>query len=114
MTFLRKTSVKYFTIFTVITGLMSVNVSVGKLSDLFPDININTLLVEEIKENFKDSSESNATDGETDGLVELDWHLTHLFYLKHSLLMCSKGLSVITLLDFGNVHLDRFTPPPEV
>lgn len=109
----RQKLIQITTILTVISGLLAVNASVGKLSELFPNINVNSLLVEEIKENFKDSSESSTTDGEPECMVELDWHVSHIFHMRHAMMKNAKALAVIASLDFGNVHLDRFTPPPE-
>lgn len=111
---LRQKLIRQITIIALIAGLVSVNMAVGELSRLFPGVNVNSLLIEEIKENFKDGSKSNSNaDGEFDSLVELDWHVSNIFHLRNSMRMCSKKLSVIALLNFGNVHLDRFTPPPE-
>lgn len=109
----RQKLIQQMTIALVVCGLLAVNFSVGKLSELFPNINVNSLLVEEIKENFKDSSESGSADGQTECLVELDWHVSHLFHMKHAMIKSFKALPRTCTLDFANVHLDRFTPPPE-
>jgi hypothetical protein len=115
MKILRLKLISGISIWLVITGLMCINASIGKLSQLYPNANVNSFLVEEINKDLEDtSSESGSNmDGDTGFLDEFDWHLSFLLHLNNLTDLSSEKLHQAICLDFGNVHLDRFSPPPE-
>lgn len=114
MKFLRHKFISGVSIWLVIIGLMSINASIGKLSQFFPNTNINSLLLEEINKDIEESSESVPfMDGDGEFLNEFDWHVSFLLYLGDSIGVSQKRLHTVVHLNFGNVHLDRFSPPPE-
>jgi hypothetical protein len=115
MKLLRHTFVRGFSIWLVITGLMCLNASIGKLSQYYPNSNISSLLVEEVNKDLEDSSPETGSSADADGdfLDTFDIHASLLFQFCDFAGIYGATLSPIVLLSFGNVHLDRFSPPPE-
>lgn len=116
MKFLRKKFVQAICIWFVITGLMCINASIGKLSQYYPNNNISNLLVEETSKDLEDPTPENGPSADGDGvfLAEFDWHLAQPFSFTDFGGASLKKLATRVLLNVDNVHLDRFSPPPEV
>ena len=95
----------------VILGLLNISLCMDKLALCFPDINISSLLAEELKENF-DHGEDGFPDNSAKDSITIDWLGCHSLAFK----LCQQRSSLFNILtsrNIDNVHLDRFTPPPE-